>query len=165
MNLEFRYAEAKDLAAIVKTYNSTIPGREVTADLEPVSVESKRDWFSAHSPEHRPIWTVQLENNYVGWISFTSFYGRPAYDSTVEVSIYLEPEFKGKGIGNACLQFAMNEARDRQLSNLLGFIFGHNMPSVRLFEKNGFEKWGHLPGIANMEGTLRDLLIYGLKLS
>ena len=164
VQLNFRYALPEDLEKIVTTYNSTIPGREVTADLEPVTVQSRQDWFSAHSPGHRPIWIVTCDSRYAGWLSFSSFYGRPAYENTVEISIYLEPIYKGKGIGHACLRFAMEEAATRKLTNLLGFIFGHNLSSIRLFEKNGFEKWGHLPGVANMDGTLRDLIIYGFKL-
>jgi len=165
VQLNFKYAAPEDLDKIVATYNSTVAGREVTADLEPVSVDSRRDWFARHHPEHRPIWLVTCDGRYSGWMSFSSFYGRPAYEGTVEVSIYLESIYKGKGIGHACLQHAIKEASGRNISNLLGFIFGHNQASIRLFEKNHFEKWGHLPGVANMDGLFRDLLIYGLKIA
>ncbi len=164
MRPEFRYASREDLPAIVATYNSTIASREVTADLSPVSVESRQDWFNKHNPEHRPLWTLFIAGTYAGWMSFSSFYGRPAYDGTVEISIYLEKKFQGNGVGTTCIQYAKQQAVERQITHLLGFIFGHNQPSIRLFEQSGFEKWGHLPGIANMEGIRRDLLIYGLKL-
>ena len=45
----------------------------------------------------------------------------------------------------------------------LGFIFGHNEPSLNLFYRLGFVKWGHLPEVANMDGLMRDLLILGRK--
>lgn len=160
---EFVIAGAHDLQKIVATYNASIPGRLATADLEPVSIESKQKWFEEHNEARRPLWIVMLNNEYAGWISFSSFYGRPAYDKTVEVSIYLEPSAQGKGLGRACLQFAEAEAQKRSINTLLGFIFGHNEASLQLFYKEGFEKWAQLPEIADMEGVWRDLIIVGKK--
>jgi phosphinothricin acetyltransferase len=163
MNLDFSYAAFEDLEKIVATYNASIPGRLATADLEPVSVESKVNWFREHNPESRPLWLIRYEGQYAGWISFSSFYGRPAYSKTVEVSIYLEPSAQGKGLGKACLLFAEEEARQRNILTLLGFIFGHNTPSLNLFYKQGYQKWAQLPEVADMEGTWRDLVIVGKK--
>jgi L-amino acid N-acyltransferase YncA len=164
MHLTFTYAVEGDLERIVTTYNQTVPGRMVTADLEPVSVESKRDWFKAHNQKNRPLWIVMADGEYAGWMSFNSFYGRPAYSITAEVSIYLEETMRGKGIGEACLKHALIESPQRGIENLLGFIFGHNVPSLKLFYKYGFEKWAHFPGVALMDGLHRDLLILGKKL-
>lgn len=164
MLTEFRYAKQEDLSKIVETYNSTVASRLVTADLEKVSVESKQNWFNAHSPEKRPLWIVLADNEYVGWMSFNSFYGRPAYDGTVEVSIYLEERFRKKGLGKICLQKAIEEAPNLKIHSLLGFIFGHNLPSLNLFYTFGFQKWAHLPGIANMDGNMCDLIILGKKI-
>lgn len=164
MNIEFTYATLEDLPKIVQTYNSTIPSRLVTADLEPVTVVSKLQWFNAHSNNKRPLWLVMCDNRYAGWMSFNSFYGRPAYDSTVEVSIYLEEDFRGQGLGKACLQKAIYVAPDLGVRNLLGFIFGHNEPSLKLFKQFGFETWAHLPGVAIMDGIERDLIILGKKI-
>lgn len=163
MDTTFRYALAADLPQIVGTYNATIPSRLVTADLEPVSIESRQAWFQAHNEHHRPLWIIESGGHYAGWMSFNSFYGRPAYSGTVEVSIYLEAQFRRKGLGRICLQKAISEAPGRQVHTLLGFIFGHNTPSLRLFEQFGFKTWAHLPEVANMDGHFRDLLILGLK--
>jgi L-amino acid N-acyltransferase YncA len=163
MTVSFRYASEDDLANIVSTYNSTVPSGMVTADLTEVSVESKRPWFQGHSPSERPLWIVSSEGHYAGWMSFTSFYGRPAYDGTVEVSIYLEQKFRGQGIGKVCLEKAIYEAPSFKIHTLLGFIFGHNAPSIRLFIQLGFTQWALLPEIADMNGEMKDLLIFGRK--
>jgi L-amino acid N-acyltransferase YncA len=164
MALEFRYAVEEDLPAIVATYNSTIPSRLVTADLEAVSVESKVNWFRSHSTSKRPLWIVSSEGKYAGWMSFNSFYGRPAYDGTVEVSIYLESTFRGKGIGTACLKKAIETAPGLAIHTLLGFIFGHNLNSLQLFYREGFEKWAFLPAVADMKTMMADLVIVGKKI-
>lgn len=163
MTIEFKYALQEDLPKIVETYNSTIASRLVTADLEPVSVDSKLAWFNAHSKNKRPLWIVTCNKQYAGWMSFNSFYGRPAYDGAVEVSIYLEETFRKKGLGKKCLEKAIDEAPGLQIHTLLGFIFGHNTASLNLFYQFGFEEWAKLPEIANMDGIMRDLIIVGLK--
>jgi hypothetical protein len=78
MNVAIRDAMAADLPAIVEIYNAAIPGRLATADTTPVSVESRRAWFAEHSPQHRPLWVADTGGAVVGWLSFQSFYGRPA---------------------------------------------------------------------------------------
>lgn len=163
MPLSFRYAIAKDLEAIVNTYNSTVAGRMVTADLEPVTVESKLVWFENHNHHNRPLWVIEHEGQYIGWMSFNSFYGRPAYAGTAELSLYLNAAARGKGFGKRSLEFALREAPQRSVHTLLGFIFGHNIQSIKLFTSLGFEHWGNLPKVANMGDAYRDLLIFGIK--
>jgi len=165
MAISFEIAKTTDLPKIVATYNSTIPSRLVTADLEPVSIESKMAWFLAHDPGYRPLWLVLKNGTYAGWMSFNSFYGRPAYNGTVEVSIYLEEKYRGNGLGKACLQKAIATAPELKIRNLLGFIFGHNQTSLRLFLGHGFETWACLPGVADLDGELRDLVIVGKKVA
>jgi L-amino acid N-acyltransferase YncA len=159
-----RDALIDDLPAIVDIYNETIPGRLVTADLEPVSVESKMSWFRAHNPGTRPLWVAEDEGKIIAWASFQSFYGRPAYRHTSEISIYVSTMYQGSGLGSILLNKAINESPDLDIKNLLGFIFGHNTPSLNLFRKFGFETWANMPGIAVLDGIERDLIIVGKKI-
>ena len=163
MNITFRNAELKDLPAIVGTYNSTIAGRMVTADLEPATVESKTAWFHSHNPKTRPLWVVEHNGQYAGWISYTDFKSRHAYHKTAELGIYLEEKMRGNGLGDYCLKYAIEKCPSLNITSLTGFIFGHNEPSLKLFYKHGFKKWAEMPEIADMEGTLRDLIILGRK--
>jgi L-amino acid N-acyltransferase YncA len=158
-----RDAAPDDLPAIVDIYNSTIPGRMVTADTEPVSVQSRQKWFDDHSPDFRPLWVLEKDGRICGWLSFQSFYGRPAYKATAEVSIYVHEAYRGRGIGRFLLRKAMEACPRIGVKTLLGFIFGHNEPSLRLFAGFGFERWAHLPNIAELDGVERDLIIMGKR--
>lgn len=160
-----RDALLPDLDAIVDIYNSTVEGRMVTADLEPVSVESKVNWFCEHSPAFRPLWVVEQDGKIVAWVSFQSFYGRPAYRHTAEVSIYIAESSRGKGLGKLLLQRAIDACEGLEIKTLLGYIFGHNEPSLKLFEKFGFTHWGIFPRIAVMDDIERDLIIAGKRVS
>jgi len=164
MSLQFRHAAETDLPRIVDIYNSTIAGRMVTADTSPVTPESRLPWFQAHNTTHRPLWMIDLDGNNIGWMSFQSFYGRPAYNGTVEVSIYLAESARGKGLGKQILRYAMEVAPQYGVQTLLGFIFAHNIPSLKLFTDMGFIEWAHLPEIAVLDGIERSLKILGYKI-
>jgi L-amino acid N-acyltransferase YncA len=159
-----RDANQKDLARIVEIYNSTIQSRMVTADTEMVDIESRLDWFLNHTSEKRPLWVMEDDGMIVGWLSFQDFYGRPAYQATAEISIYIDPAYRKKGIGAIFLDYAIKNAPNLRIQTLLGFIFAHNEPSIRLFKKFGFEQWAHLPGVAELDGVKRDLLILGQRI-
>jgi phosphinothricin acetyltransferase len=161
--VHIRDATIEDLPAIVAIYNSTVPTRMVTADTEPVSVASRQKWFADHSPDRRPLWVVEEGGQVAGWLSYSSFYGRPAYDSTCEVSLYLAPEHRRRGLGTQLLLRCIEQAPRIGVTTLLGFIFGHNELSLGLFEKMGFQRWGHLPRVAVLDGVERDLIIVGRR--
>jgi phosphinothricin acetyltransferase len=161
--MHIRDATIEDLPAIVAIYNSTVPTRMVTADTEPVSVASRQKWFADHSPDRRPLWVVEEGGQVAGWLSYSSFYGRPAYDSTCEVSLYLAPEHRRRGLGTQLLLRCIEHAPRIGVTTLLGFIFGHNELSLGLFEKMGFQRWGHLPRVAVLDGVERDLIIVGRR--
>lgn len=164
-NLTIRNAEINDLTAIVEIYNSTIAGRMVTADLEPVTVESREHWFHDHSHDFRPLWVVESQGQICAWLSFQSFYGRPAYNGTAEISIYIHQDFRGMKLGKYLVQKAIEACPQLQIKTLLGFIFGHNEPSLKLFSHFGFEKWALLPNVAELDGIERDLIILGKRVN
>ena len=161
--MQIRDATIDDLPSIVAIYNTVVPTRMVTADLEPVSVASRQKWFEAHSPSRRPLWVAQDEDRIIGWLSLSSFNERPAYHRTCEVSIYLAPEHRRRGLGTQLLQHCLGHAPKIGVATLVGLIFGHNDPSLRLFEKMGFSRWAHMPRVAEMDGIERDLVIVGRR--
>ena len=163
MSFTHRSAARDDLAQIVEIYNATVPSRQVTADTEPVSVESRVAWFEDHQPGFRPLWVADAEGRVAAWLSFTSFYGRPAYNKTAELSVYVHASFRNRGLGSYLLAQALAHAPSIKVDTLLGFIFGHNEPSLKLFEKFGFARWGELPKVATLDGIERDVVIVGRR--
>jgi len=165
MDYSFRLANQQDLPAIVAIYNSTVASREVTADTEPVSVESRQAWFDHHNPERRPLWVAEQDGAILGWLSYSDFYGRPAYAGTAELSIYLHEDARGKGLGRYLLGQAIDHAPAIGVHTLLGFVFGHNQPSLKLFDAFGFERWANMPRVATLDGIERDLVILGKRVA
>jgi L-amino acid N-acyltransferase YncA len=156
-----RDAVEADLPVIVQIYNATVPTRMVTADLEPTTVEARLPWFHDHSSERYPFWVAESGGRVIGWLDFKKFLPRCAYRGTAEISVYVAEEFRRRGVGQRLVEQAIARAASLSITTLVGFIFGHNQPSLKLFQRLGFERWGFFPGVAQLEGVERDLVVMG----
>jgi L-amino acid N-acyltransferase YncA len=156
-----RDATETDLPAIVEIFNATIPSRMVSAQLEPFSVTERLPWFHQHSNDHHPLWVMKDVNQIIAWLSVQSFLPRCAYAGTAEVSVYVRENFRRCGIARSLLNEAITRASSLEITALIGHIFAHNEPSLRLFANVGFERWGLLPQVAQLDGVPRDLVIVG----
>ena len=97
----------------------------------------------------------------IGWLDFKKFLPRCAYRGTAEISVYVDENFRRSGVGQRLLEQAIASAPSLGITALVGLIFGHNAPSLKLFERLGFDRWAFLPGVAQLDGVDRDLVIIG----
>lgn len=161
-----RDATLDDLPAIVAIYNAAIPGRTATADTEPITIDSRRDWFAGHDSMRRPLWVAEIDGIIVGWIGLSSFYcGRKAYDATAEVSMYIAPEYQNRKLGRDLMQRTIADCPRLGITTLLAMFFDHNLASGRLCQSLGFEVSGHLQRIAVLDGVERGLIIAQRRIS
>jgi phosphinothricin acetyltransferase len=156
-----RDALEADLPAIVEIYNEAIRGRVSTAQLDEVSVEQRQPWFRQHSAASHPLWVAEIEGEVAAWFSFHPFIKRAAYRGTAEISVYVSGRCRRRGVGKALLAKAIEHSSELKLSALLGLIFEHNDPSLQLFERMGFERWGLLPRVARVDGVDHGVVIVG----
>lgn len=159
-----RDARIADLPAIVAIHNAAISSRLATAQLEPVTVEGRKDWFGAHTPEQYPLLVSEIEGTIAGWLSSKEFLPRCAYRGTVELSVYVSERFRRHGIGRQLLREMIGRASTLEIHSLVGLIFADNDASIALFRDVGFERWGLLPAVARMDDQTRDLTIFGRKI-
>ncbi len=160
-----RDATEADLPAIVEIYNEAIRGRISTAQLEEVSLEQRLPWFYEHSAMSHPLWVADIDGRIAGWFSFHHFIKRAAYRRTAEISVYVSGKFRRRGVGGSLLEKAIAHSPALELNALVGHIFDHNQPSLRLFERMGFERWGFLPRVAIVDGVERGVVIMGRHVS
>lgn len=161
MKVHFTRARHADLPIIVQIYNQIIPSRLATADLTPITVADREQWFAAFD-DHHPLWLIQNnQDKVVGWVGLEPFYGRAAYNQTSEIAIYIDQGARHQGVGKKALQFVCASVRQWGLTAIVAYIFGHNQPSLGLFKQFGFTQWGLLPQVAELDGVKRDLVIMG----
>jgi len=165
MNIHVRDAVEADLPAIVAIYNQSIAGGRSTADLVPITVEERIEWFRKHDPARRPLWVAEIGGRIAAWIGLSSFYGgRPAYDATAEVSLYIDHDFQRQGLGMLLKKRMIEHCPRLGVTTLLSMYFDHNDATRRINEKLGFETMGHLTEIAVIDGQKRGLVIAGLRI-
>ncbi len=165
MSISVRDATEDDLPALVDIYNQSIPGAWSTADTKPVTVAERIEWFRKHDPARRPLWVAEVDGQIVAWIGITSFYaGRPAYDATAEVSLYIATAFQRRGIGMFLKRRMIEHCPSLGVTTLVSMHFDHNEATRRINEHLGFQQAGHLPEIAIVNGQPRGLLISLLRI-
>ena len=165
MDLRLRIATEADLPAVVDIYNQSIPGGWSTADTRPVAVAERVEWFRKFDPARRPIWVAEADGRVVAWVSLSSFYaGRPAYDATAEVSLYVAASHQRKGIGRRLKEFVIAQCPRLGVTTLLSMHFDHNEATRRINESMGFQQMGHLTEIAVVQGHKRGLVISALRI-
>lgn len=167
-------ASKDDLAEILAVYNQSIAGKQATANLEPVTCEERMQWFEEHlNSATRPIYIVRAETKdsdnigsktlspIVAWGSFSDLYARTAYHISTEISIYLNKANHGQGLGSALTSWMLTQAPSLGIHNVVALIFAHNQPSLGLFRKLGFEQWGYMPKVCDMQGFIADVVMLG----
>jgi L-amino acid N-acyltransferase YncA len=160
-----RKASPDDLDAINEIYNQAVRQKFCTAHLEPVDREYREQWFAGHSPETFPVFVAETDKGIDGWISLSPYRaGRQALAHVCEVSYYVHREARRRGIGNRMLEYAIRVAPDYGFEVLIAILLDRNPASIALLEKNGFKKWGTMPGIAKIGPDRADHLYYGLIL-
>ncbi|ALF59369.1 phosphinothricin acetyltransferase [Psychrobacter urativorans] len=172
-------ADIDDLPKILAIYNQSIAGKQATANWELVTVTERTAWFNEHlNNPMRPIYVVKAINKecqttdqvfvqnqataeIVAWGSFSDLYARPAYHISSEISIYLHQDYHGKGLGNLLTRWMLTQAANLDIHNVVALIFAHNQPSLGLFTKLGFEQWGYMPQVCDMQGFTADVVMLG----
>jgi phosphinothricin acetyltransferase len=163
--VKIRDAGEGDLPAIVAIFNAAIATRTSVAMLAPVTVEERLPWFRRHAPDRYPLWVMDDDGRVAGWLSIHRFIQRSAYDGTAEVSVYIHESWQRRGLATQLLQHAINRGPALGFHAFVGYIFGHNEPSLRFFNRMGFERWGLLPEVARLEERKPDLVIVGRHLA
>ena len=165
MDMEIRDATEADLPEIVDIYNQSIPGGWSTADTRPITVADRVEWFHKFDPNKRPLWVAVVDGRVVAWVGLNSFYaGRPAYDATAEISLYVASAYQRRGIGLRLKRRLIAECPRLGVTTLLSMHFDHNEATRRINEGLGFRQLGHLTEIAVVQGRKRGLIISALRI-
>ncbi|MCB0402493.1 MAG: N-acetyltransferase [Flavobacteriales bacterium] len=163
MSLQFERIENKDLQAVTAIYNHYVETSTATFHLEPVTTESMALSLSLNNDSY-PSFVVLDDGQLAGFCYLSRFRPKQAYDISAEVTLYLHPDFIRKGIGSAVLAFLEEEAKKRNIKNLLGVITAENTASMKLFERCGYNQAARLKNIGIKFGKALDVVWYQKEL-
>jgi len=157
-DVSIRPATPDDAAAICTIYNQGIEDRIATLETEPRTPEERRQWMGARAARH-PVVVAVTGGQVVGWGSLNAFNPRPAYDNVVDLSVYVERGWRGRGVGRALLQHLLPLARTLGYHKMVLATFPFNEAGVALYQKVGFRPVGVYREQGRLDGRWVDVLI------
>ena len=154
MEVHIREMTEKDWPAVSAIYQEGINTGHATFQTESPSWP---DWNDGHMEQCRYVATIvgKIE----GWIALSAFSKRYAYRGVAEVSIYVNPQISGQGIGYRLMSHMINASEEAGVWTLIAGIFPENTGSVRLHEKSGFRVIGIREKVGEMNGMWRDVML------
>lgn len=162
--MNIRLADIDDLPAITEIYNQAIAEGGITADRVPFQPEQRTEWFESHSREKYPIFIAEKSGKIIGYLYLTAYRpGREALRFTAEVSFYIHYDHHRQGVASALLGDIIKRCPELEIKNLFAILADNNPGSQQILEKFGFERWAHLPNIADFDGVEQGQYYYGLR--
>ena len=143
MKLEIRHAETADLEAMLAIYNDAILNTTAVYDYQPRPSDLQRQWFEAKQAQRLPVFVAHDGATIIGFGSFGPFRPWPAYQFTVENSLYVDSIYRRKGAGTALLASLVSAARTAGYHAMVAGIDATNEASLALHRKAGFQPVAH----------------------
>ncbi len=163
--VSIRDACVADLPRLVAIYNHYVETSHVTFDSEPFSVDQRRHWLHGFATSGRyRLLVADIGDNVVGYASSQRLRPKPAYDCSVETTVYIAPGYERRGIGAALYQALLNSLRGTDVHQAFAGIALPNRPSVALHERLGFRFVGSFPQAGLKFGRYWDIGWYVCQL-
>ena len=164
--MEIRTAQREDLEQLLAIYNYEVENGVATFDLHPKTAAEWGAWFDAHNVNNHPLLVAVQGEKVLGYASLSPYRPKEAYDSTVELSIYIAPDARRQGVANALMEAILQEARrDSRTHTVVSVITGGNEASRKLHEKFGFTYCGAIREVGMKFGAYLDILNFSLIVS
>ena len=152
-----------DVFACLSIYNYEVEHGVATLDLEPRTLEEWHEWYNAHSDEHHPIIVGTIDDVVVGYASLSPYRTKDAFKSTVELSIYIHQEYRGKGVASKLMAYILEHTKSTDtLHTVVSVITAGNAASTALHERFGFTYCGLTPQVGFKNGKYQDTETYAL---
>lgn len=164
MSIQIRIAKETDLAPLTAIYNHAVVHTTATFDLEEQTLTQRKQWMEGFNQDTFPLLVAEIEGEVAGYACLSPYRSKPAYARTVELSVYVDPAFQGRGVGSALMAALLERARQAGHHVILAGISGGNDGSVRLHQRFGFREVGCLREVGWKFGAWQDVYFYQLTL-
>jgi len=154
----FRPAKPEDVTDINNIYNEVILNTQATFDLEPKTLEERVLWMNEHGEKH-PVVVAELDKKVVGWAALSGWSDKKAYDTTAEVSVYVDINHRNHGIGKKLLDLITIEGRSAGLHCILSRITEGNEVSINVHVALGYKHIGIMKEVGFKFGKFLDVYL------
>jgi phosphinothricin acetyltransferase len=161
METNIRKAELSDLLRLTDIYNWAVENTTASFDINPHTIEQRAIWFSHYGDRH-PLIVYELEGYVAGYACLSEFRSKEGYKNTCELSVYIDPEYHNRGIGNQLMGYILGMGKEIGFHVIMSGITSDNEVSIKMHEKYGFELCGHMKEVGFKFGRYLDCLFYQL---
>ena len=155
----FKEMKEEYLSEVLQIYTYYVLNTTVSFHMQIPTPKQMRQMVFFNNDKYKTF--VILDHKQIcGYVLITQYKDREAYDATAEVTIYLKPEYVGKGIGSIAMSYIEDYAKKQHLHVLLAIICGQNKASIELVSKNGYNKCAHYKEVGQKFGQLLDIVAY-----
>lgn len=163
---QVRAAAEADLGAINDIYNAYVVESPATFDIEPITMEQRREWFTHYDTAGRHRLLVADEDGRVlGYATSSEFMERKAYETSVTTSVYCAADATGRGVGTALYRALFDVLAFEDVHRAYGGITQPNAASVALHEKFGFRRVAYFSEQGRKFGKYWDVAWYEKELT
>lgn len=161
--MEIRTAQIDDLPELLEIYNYEVINGISTLDLQPKTLDERKEWFYEHNIDNHPLVLATIDGHVAGYASLSSYREKEAYKSTVELSIYIHPNYRKLGVATKLMEHLLDIARkDDSIHAVVSVITHGNEASEKLHKKFGFEFCGTIKEVGMKFGVYQDIDNYNL---
>jgi L-amino acid N-acyltransferase len=157
--VKYRLGSLDDAEAIRTIYNREVLTSTVTFDLVARTAEDQLIWMDDHSGAHPVVVAVDDLGAVCGFGSLSPYRPRPAYRTTVEDSVYVDPNYQGRGVGKGLLSELVSLSAAHGFHAMIGRIVGGHDASIALHRSCGFETVGVEREVGRKFGRWLDVVL------
>jgi L-amino acid N-acyltransferase YncA len=163
-NLLIRAATENDLAGILEIYNDAIINTTAIYNYVPYTTADIQQWFADKKTSNHPVFVADIDGAVAGFVSYGAFRVRPAYKYSIEHSVYVNPNFRKRGIAKKLLAKIIDVARENNYHAIVAGIDADNKISIDLHAQFNFVEVGHIKQVGYKFGRWLDLTFMELLL-
>lgn len=152
-----RAATMQDAADIARIYSHYILNSTITFEEQAVGEAEIADRMREVQTRSLPYVVAEENGRVVGFAYAGHWVGRSAYRFSVETTVYIDPDFKGQGLGTQLYESLIRDLRDKKIHAVIAIIALPNAASIALHEKFGFEKVAHFRDVGRKFGRWIDV--------
>jgi phosphinothricin acetyltransferase len=159
MSIQFKPITKGNISSALNIYNWYVLNSTATFHLETIPQEELERMVSVGHSKYQSF-LILFNNEVCGFCYLSQFRYKEAYDQSAEITLYLDQNATGKGLGKATLTYLEEIAKENSISNLVAVITADNSISISMFEKYNYFKVGHLKNIGVKFGKALDVVSY-----
>ena len=161
--LVIRRITKDDIVSCLDIYNYEVVNGVATLDFEPRTLPEWQEWFDAHQTVEHCIFVGLMDDVVVGYASLSPYRTKDAFKSTVELSIYIHQDHRGKGVASKLMAHILEHAKENDtLHTVVSVITAGNEGSTKLHSRFGFTYCGLTPEVGFKHGKYQDTETYAL---